>query len=333
MAESPPLLIYAMVLLAALLENIVPPTPSDVIVALAAFLSHRGTTSATAVFLVTWVGSVAGALLVYLLARHLGQRFVTGRLGRRLITPEAVVAVERHYLRYGLVGLFIARMLPGFRSFTAPFAGLVRLTAPRALLPMAVASGLWYGGIVFVAARLGRSWDGVTRLLNGIYQTMGILATLAAAALVVWAIRARQARRRRQREQLRQTMEPALRSSPGMDLRALDDPAVAAVAALLLETSWTGEDPDRRDLEMLERHLRSAWGFGAADAAARASAVSIVEELAPADRVGAARRFRDLAFAEGLHTAHEQHVMERVARVLGLDKDQLAQQAGPNPDE
>ena len=123
----------------AVLENLLPPVPADAIIALAAFLSHRGETEATTVYAVTWVSNVLGAGLVYLLARRWGRPFFASRLGHRLVTPEAVVAVERGYLRLGLVGLFLARLLPGFRSFTAAFAGIVRLGPIRAFLPIALA--------------------------------------------------------------------------------------------------------------------------------------------------------------------------------------------------
>ena len=52
------------------------------------------------------------------------------------MSPEAVVAVERNYVRFGLAGLIVARLLPGFRSFTAPFAGLMRLGPVRTLVPI-----------------------------------------------------------------------------------------------------------------------------------------------------------------------------------------------------
>ena len=62
------------------------------------------------------------------------------------MSPEAVVTVERNYVRFGLAGLIVARLLPGFRSFTAPFAGLMRLGPVRTLVPIGIASALWYGG-------------------------------------------------------------------------------------------------------------------------------------------------------------------------------------------
>jgi membrane protein DedA with SNARE-associated domain len=302
----------------ALLENLLPPVPADAIIALAAFLSHRGATEASTVYAITWVSNVLGAGLVYLLARRWGRPFFASRLGRRLVTPEAVVAVERGYLRLGLVGLFLARLLPGFRSFTAAFAGIVRLGAVRAFLPIALASALWYGGIIFFAARLGRDWNAVSRFISGLNRTFGGLAlTLAAAGAVWWLIR----RRRRSRVAYRDRITQELAVYPEVGERALSDPAAAALGALLLETAQT--DPGLRpaDLAALEEHLRarllpeSGAGEPLLDPAA---ATELLARLEPSARVGAAEELRQALFGDGALARHEAHVMARVAGLLGL---------------
>lgn len=316
LADWPAGAIYAMVLAAAILENIVPPMPSDAIIALAAFLSHRGSTDATTVFLVTWIGSVGGAGVVYLLARRYGKAFFTSRVGRRIMTPEAVVEVEREYLRFGLVGLFLARLLPGFRSFTAPFAGLMRLGALRAFLPIAVASGMWYGGVIFFAARLGRDWENVTRFITGLNRTAGSLALLVVVALgITWVVR----RRRRARAALRTELAQAMAPYPTLEQRALADPAVAALVALLIETEESGGRFSAGELEGIERHLRARLHMpGQGERMPSGDAAKLLERLEPAQRAGLADRMRDAVFGDESLRRHQAHVMERVAVLLDL---------------
>lgn len=301
-------------ILAAVVENIFPPAPADVVITLAAFLSVRGTTDASTVFLVTWVANVAGAALVYILARRLGPAFFASGLGRRLLSPEAVVSVERNYLRFGVASLVIARLLPGFRSFTAPFAGLMRLGPVRALLPITLASGAWYGGLVFLGARLGHSWQAVERLLAGLNRTLGVIAAIAAVSLLVWLLR----RRRRVRTaELRDEISQELAAYPGVHERALTDPAAAAVAALLLETEARAGILSADELATLEQHLRSRWQAGV-EAPDVVAAEAILARLEPAERAGLADRLRDAAFGDGALARHEAHVTARVRRALGL---------------
>jgi membrane protein DedA with SNARE-associated domain/uncharacterized tellurite resistance protein B-like protein len=318
LAEWPPAAVYAIVALAAVLENIVPPMPSDVIIALAAFLSHRGTTSATSVFVITWLGSVGGAGAVYLLARRYGPAFFTSRIGRQIMTPEAVVTVEREYLRFGLAGIFLARLLPGFRSFTAPFAGLMRLGAVRAFLPIAVASAVWYGGVIFVAARLGRDWENVTRLLRGLNRTVGgfALLVLLVIGVVIW----RRRRHRKIRSGLEAELARALAPYPALEGRALEDPAVAALAALLIETEASDNRLSAEELGIIEQHLRTRLHYpeGPRGSLTAEEATRLFGRLEPSQRAGLAARIREVIFGDGALRRHETHVMERVAALLGL---------------
>jgi membrane protein DedA with SNARE-associated domain/uncharacterized tellurite resistance protein B-like protein len=286
-----------------------------VVITLAAFLSHRGTTSAATVFWVTWVANVGGAALVYLIARRLGPAFFSSRLGRRLMSPGAVVAIERNYLRFGVPGLMIARLLPGFRSFTAPFAGIIRLGPVRTLVPIALASAAWYGTLIFVGARLGRSWERVEKLLTGLNRSLAVIAAVAAAALVIWWWK----RRRRTRPaELRAEIAEELKAYPEVGRRALEDPAVAAVAALLLETASDQFLTDA-ELRVLEQHLRARWSVGAGETLDPAAARELIARLEPAAREGLVSRLRELAFGDGALRRHESHVMERVGRVLGMN--------------
>jgi membrane protein DedA with SNARE-associated domain len=304
------------VAVAAVLENIVPPMPSDAVIALAAFLSHRGSTDAGTVFVITWLGSVGGAGIVYLLARRYGQAFFASRVGRQVMTPEAVVMVEREYLRFGLVGIFLARLLPGFRSFTAPFAGLMRIGAVRAFLPIAIASGLWYGVVIFFAARLGRNWENVTHFITGLNRTAGGLALLALVALgVAYLLR----RRRRARAEFQTEIAEALAPYPSLEQRALADPAVAALVALLVETEALGSRFSPAELEGLEQHLRARLLVpGQGEPMPAAEAARLLARLEPAQRLGLAERIREAVFGDEALRRHEAHVMERVAILLGL---------------
>lgn len=291
--------------------------PSDVIIALAAFLSHRGDTGATTVFALAWLGSVGGAGIVYLLARRFGPAFFASRTGQRLMTPAAVVRVEREYLRFGLAGLFLARLLPGFRSFTAPFAGVMQLGAVRAFLPIALASGLWYGAIIFFAARLGRDWSQVGAFVQGLNRTLGGVAIGAVFVLVVgWAVvRWRRGTRARREAEVAGALAPY----PDLEQRGRADPAVAAMVALLVETEESGDQFTPGELAALEQHLRARLHLSdGGQRMAPEEAARLLSRLGAAQRAGLAERVREAMFGDESLRRHQQHVMARVAVLLGL---------------
>jgi membrane protein DedA with SNARE-associated domain len=178
----------------AALENIIPPVPADTVVALGAFLAGRGAPiSPVGVFLVTWISNVASAAAVFLAARRYGRPFFATRLGRRLISERAMKRIEQLYERWHALGIFISRFLPGYRAVVPPFAGIAGLRFRRALIPMALASGIYYGTLVFTVHAVGENWDEVQHLV-GRAGIVLLVAAVAATALAVWLLRRHRAR-------------------------------------------------------------------------------------------------------------------------------------------
>lgn len=191
-----------MIAVSVIIENFFPPSPSDVFVVLAAFLTHRGTLEPVTIFLVAWGFGFGGAVLVYWASRRFGRRFFHSRLGRRVISPGAFAAIEREYLRFGMLGMFIFRLLPAFRSVVAPFAGFVNLSPARTLLPIVVATGTWYAVLTFLGTKLGSEWETINSTLQRLNTGLGVAAGIVLLALVIWILRRRRTLRRNRIEEL-----------------------------------------------------------------------------------------------------------------------------------
>ncbi len=191
----PSLAVYSVVGLLSAVENVFPPVPADTAVVLGAFLAHRGVTTPWLVFAVTMVCNTATAMGMYWLgARHATTLFQTS-LARWLLPTDGVAFVEREYQRFGLLGLFLGRLLPGFRAIICPFAGMVHLGFWRTIVPVVAASALWYGGLVYAAAKLGEHWEELMRLVSRLNSGFGIAALIVAILLGVSLWRRRHAAR------------------------------------------------------------------------------------------------------------------------------------------
>jgi membrane protein DedA with SNARE-associated domain len=184
LAEAPPLAVYAIIAVSCVIENFFPPSPSDVFIALAAFLSQRGSYDPLTIFLVAWVSGVSGAVGVYAIARRGADGFSRSPIGRRLASPRALAAVERGYHRYGIAAMFVVRLLPAFRSVVAPFAGLYRLPPRRALVPIALASGTWYATLILVGMKVGSEWEAIRSFLDRLNTGLTFIA-FAVGVLIV----------------------------------------------------------------------------------------------------------------------------------------------------
>ncbi len=204
-------LAYLTIFVATVLENVFPPTPSDVIVALGGFLSHHSVASPYLVFLSAWSGGVLAAGGVYAVSRRHGRQFFAGPLGRKLLPARAVAVMEREYQRLGPTGLFLARLIPGVRTFVAPFAGLVDLSPAQVMVPIALASAAWYAGLTWAGMALGAEWDAIVTFIGRLNVGMAIFGVVVIAAVVLWRLLGRP--RNRQRALLA-ALELALSDSP-----------------------------------------------------------------------------------------------------------------------
>lgn len=188
----PPAALYAALALVSAAENIFPPLPADTVVAFGAFLAARGQATLVGAFLATWLGNVAGALLVYMLGRRYGAQYAHRWMSRfGGVANEA--RLQSMYARRGILALFLSRFIPGLRALVPPFAGALRVPPLRATLAIAVASAIWYGVVTVIAYRVGSDWA----TLQARLREAGATAALIAGALVILAVAWYLIRRRR----------------------------------------------------------------------------------------------------------------------------------------
>jgi membrane protein DedA with SNARE-associated domain len=143
------------------------------------------------VFLVTWLANVGAATGVYFLARKYGERFFETKAGHFLINRKQMAQIGRFYDRWGMTAIFFSRFLPAFRAMVPVFAGVTKKPAIKVLPPLALASALWYGGLVWIGARAGQSFDEIVAFFDRGSKYLLIAAALLAAAFVLWWIRSR----------------------------------------------------------------------------------------------------------------------------------------------
>ena len=188
LAGLPPFALYAALAAAAALENFFPPFPADTVVAFGSFLAARGQGSLAGSLLATWLGNVAGAMGVY----ALGRRYGSGWLARRFGDEAAELRVRALYGRYGVWALALSRFVPGVRAIVAPLAGALRVPAYKAAAAIGAASAVWYGGLAYLAFRLGSDWEALQRAMSAAGRTAAIVAAgLTMIAVSIWLFRRR----------------------------------------------------------------------------------------------------------------------------------------------
>jgi LPXTG-motif cell wall-anchored protein len=72
-----------------------------------------------------------------------------------------------------------------------PFAGIARVSPARALIPMALASAVYYGALTYMINRLGTDLDAVLAFVARVNSVLAIVAGALILVIVVWIVRRR----------------------------------------------------------------------------------------------------------------------------------------------
>ncbi|MEI6812659.1 MAG: DedA family protein [bacterium] len=176
--------LYALLGTIAFIEGIFPPLPADVVVALGSFLAARRGASFPLTAASIVVGSVAGAMVVYSVARRYGAVWLHERLKRAGI-DNLEQRLEVMYSKYGMTALFVSRFLPGLRAITPPMAGATRIPPIRTALVFLLASAVWYGAISWIAFTVGDDWEQMQRIVRQFARRVGVVAAIAAGLIAI----------------------------------------------------------------------------------------------------------------------------------------------------
>lgn len=191
LGSAPAAAVYIVLGIAAAVENLVPPIPADAVVLFGGLLAGRGTANPWLVFVAVWICNVAGALFVYLAGLRFGPAFFLTRAGRMILHPGQVERLAAFYRRFGIVVVFVSRFLPMFRAVVPVFAGVSRIGFWRTAPPLAAASAVWYGALVYLGAAAGRNWEQLMEIMRSLGAWFWAIALIAAAGVVWWWWRSR----------------------------------------------------------------------------------------------------------------------------------------------
>jgi membrane protein DedA with SNARE-associated domain len=132
------------------------PIPEDIVLIVAGVLAQDQARSWIEVALLMYAGVIGGDCITFFAGRHVGGWLLTSRWFQRIVSPAKQARVVDFFERYGAMGLFIGRFLPGLRApifFTAgsmkvPFWKFLLFDGVAALIsvPVFVWLGHWLWG-------------------------------------------------------------------------------------------------------------------------------------------------------------------------------------------
>lgn len=177
MSTLSPFWIYLTLFFFSFIENVFPPSPSDVVVVFGAALisSGDGEISFVAVLIITSFGSSLGFLLMYYVGKLFGEKIIrTGKL--KFITRESIDKTDKWFSKYGYKLILVNRFMPGTRSIISFFSGFTELELKKTFIFATISAFAWNAIIIYVGVILGNNIELIDYYLSR-YQLIVLILT------------------------------------------------------------------------------------------------------------------------------------------------------------
>ena len=171
---------YPGAFLAALLETIFPPMPSELVFPLIGFTAQSkglGLENAIGMAIVGALGSTVGSIAIYFVALKLGKT-VFLRLGKYIRMGESELnKSEKWFEHHGAIAVFAGRMAPGIREIISIPAGISKMNLSKFILFTFSGSLIWCVSLTLVGYYIGDAW-------NKLVEGSGVFNIISIAIIV-----------------------------------------------------------------------------------------------------------------------------------------------------
>lgn len=141
-SDLTPIWIYILLFTFAYVENLFPPSPSDIVIVIGGSLIATSYLNFIPALVFATGGSTAGFLTAFAIGWQLDKKIVhSGKL--KFINVESIEKVETAFRKYGYYLIIANRFLPGTRAVISFFGGMSRLDIHKTLILSALSSLLW----------------------------------------------------------------------------------------------------------------------------------------------------------------------------------------------
>jgi membrane protein DedA with SNARE-associated domain len=153
-STSPPVLIYLLLFFLAFIENVFPPSPSDLGVLIGGSLIAVGTINFFLALTFTTIGSIIGFTLMFYIGSTVDRKIIHS--GKYKFLPlEAINKTELWFRKYGYFVVVANRFLPGTRAVISFFAGVSNLNFKKTVVLCSLSALTWNAIVLYLGYLFG----------------------------------------------------------------------------------------------------------------------------------------------------------------------------------
>lgn len=179
-----PTIIYLVLFFFSFIENLFPPSPSDIVVVIGATMVANSTIGFIPILLVTSIASTLGFIVMYLIGEFSSDKIIRkGKL--KFIKQEYLAKADVWFHKYGYNLILINRFLPGTRAVISFFCGVHKLKPIRSFVYAAISSLLWNFILISLGIALGKNIRLIDKYLN-LYSDIILIITIILIAFLIF---------------------------------------------------------------------------------------------------------------------------------------------------
>ena len=161
---------YLGIFIGMVIESSFLPFPSEIILIPAGALAAQGKMNFGLILFVGLLGSLAGALINYFIALHLGRPVFEKlilKYGRFFfLTKRKLKKTDDYFEKHGEITTFIGRLIPMIRQLISLPAGFTRMNFSKFILFTSLGAGIWVSVLVYIGYFFGNNLELITKNFN-----------------------------------------------------------------------------------------------------------------------------------------------------------------------
>lgn len=178
-----PIWIYLTLFFFAFIENVFPPSPSDVLLVIGGTLIGTGTINFISALAFATIGSITGFMLMFYIGSTVDKKVIqSGKF--KYIPLNTIEKVEIFFRKYGYFVIVANRFMPGTRAVISFFAGISNLEPKKTIILCFISALLWNAILLYLGFIFGDNVEKVDEYLTT-YSNIVIAVTVVVVLFFV----------------------------------------------------------------------------------------------------------------------------------------------------
>lgn len=183
-SELTPFWIYIALFFFSFVENVFPPSPSDLVIVVGGSLIGTGELHFIPTLLITTIGSVIGFMTLFFIGTQFDRKVIqAGKI--KYISIEGLTKVELWFKKWGYWIILANRFLPGTRSVISFFAGLSELNFKKTSVLATISALIWNAIIIYLGIIFGTNIEIIDKYLSTYSNIAWIVTGLIASVIAL----------------------------------------------------------------------------------------------------------------------------------------------------